>query len=124
MYAERQIDLKTISIAPNRQMTIPKKFYNMLGFHNEAECYVVGNTVVLKPKQQEPSGEFDEFILKDLIDEGYNGNELLEKFKEMRSKVPGAVQRMLADAKERCKNSNGLDDYKELFGEDFKGGKI
>ena len=43
------------------------------------------------------TGEFDEEILKDLIDEGYQGNELLDKFKEIRAKVPDAMEKMLND---------------------------
>ncbi len=33
------------------------------------------------------TGEFDEEILQDLINAGYEGNLLLEKFKEIRGKV-------------------------------------
>jgi len=43
------------------------------------------------------TGEFDEEILQDLINEGYEGNELLQKFKEMRGKVPVAMEKMLND---------------------------
>ena len=50
------------------------------------------------------TGEFDVEILRDLIAEGYEGQELLEKFKETRAKVPGAMERMLNDLIEK---SNG-----------------
>ena len=50
------------------------------------------------------TGEFDEEILKDLINEGYEGNELLKKFKEIRAKVPSAMEKMLNDLVEQ---SNG-----------------
>ena len=43
------------------------------------------------------TGEFDEEILQDLINEGYEGNNLLEKFKEIRAKVPSAMEKMLND---------------------------
>ena len=62
------------------------------------------------------TGEFDEEILRDLINEGYEGNELLNKFKEIRAKVPAAMEKMLDDL---IKQSNG--EYytmKEVFGED------
>ena len=62
------------------------------------------------------TGEFDEEILKDLIDEGYQGNELLDKFKEIRAKVPDAMEKMLNDL---IKQSDG--EYytmKEVFGND------
>ena len=47
------------------------------------------------------TGEFDEEILQDLINEGYEGNELLEKFKEIRAKVPDAMEKMLNDLIEK-----------------------
>ena len=50
------------------------------------------------------TGEFDVEILRDLIDEGYEGQALLEKFKETRAKVPAAMERMLNDL---IKKSNG-----------------
>lgn len=43
------------------------------------------------------TGEFDEEILQDLINAGYEGNLLLEKFKEIRGKVPAAMEKMLND---------------------------
>ena len=43
------------------------------------------------------TGEFDEEFLQDLINAGYEGNLLLEKFKEIRGKVPAAMEKMLND---------------------------
>ena len=62
------------------------------------------------------TGEFDEEILADLINQGYEGNALLDKFKEIRTKVPDAMEKMLNDLIEQ---SNG--EYytmKEVFGDD------
>lgn len=47
------------------------------------------------------TGEFDEEILQDLINEGYEGNALLNKFKEIRAKVPEAMEKMLNDLIEK-----------------------
>ena len=47
------------------------------------------------------TGEFDEEILQDLINEGYEGNALLNKFKEIRAKVPEAMEKMLNDIIEK-----------------------
>ena len=47
------------------------------------------------------TGEFDEEILKDLINEGYEGDALLNKFKEIRAKVPEAMEKMLNDIIEK-----------------------
>ena len=47
------------------------------------------------------TGEFDEEILQDLISQGYEGNALLKKFKEIRAKVPEAMEKMLNDLIEK-----------------------
>ena len=47
------------------------------------------------------TGEFDVEILRDLIAKGYEGQELLEKFKQARAEVPGALKRMFDDMLEK-----------------------
>ena len=42
-------------------------------------------------------GEFDVEILRDLIVEGYHGQELLEKFTATREKVPAAFAKWMND---------------------------
>lgn len=42
--------------------------------------------------------DFTTEILADLIKQGYSGNELLEKFKEMKATIRPAVKRMLNEA--------------------------
>ena len=34
---------KKVSISAKRQITIPQKFFALLGFENEAECAIRGN---------------------------------------------------------------------------------
>ena len=43
------------------------------------------------------SSEFDDLILKELIDEGYSGSELIEVFRIRRSKIRPAVEAMLEE---------------------------
>ena len=44
------------------------------------------------------SSEFDDLILKELIDEGYTGNKLIEEFRIRRSKIRPAVEAILEEA--------------------------
>ena len=44
------------------------------------------------------SSEFDDLILKELIDEGYSGYELLDEFRVRQAKVRPAVEAMLEEA--------------------------
>lgn len=61
------------------------------------------------------TGEFDEEILADLINQGYEGNALLDKFKEIRAKVPVAMEKMLNDLIEQSGNEHYT--MEEVFGD-------
>ena len=74
------MEIKKVSISAKRQITIPQKFFAMLGFDTEAECMVRGNELVIRPVRTNTGGEFAEQILADLIASGYSGNDLLEGF--------------------------------------------
>lgn len=80
------MESKKVSISSKRQITIPQKFFTLLGFNTEAECIMRGNELVLRPVKENTSGEFAEQILADLIRQGYSGEELLEKFKQTQRK--------------------------------------
>ena len=92
------MESKKVSISSKRQITIPQKFFTLLGFNTEAECIMRGNELVLRPVKENTSGEFAEQILADLIRQGYSGEELLEKFKQTQRKIRPAVEAMLAEA--------------------------
>ena len=53
-------DRKIVSISPKRQITIPQKYFKMLGFENEAECILRGNELVIKPVQILSDSEFSQ----------------------------------------------------------------
>lgn len=89
---------KTVSISQKRQITIPKKFFTKLGFGEEAECFLRGNELVIRPVSPYYGGEFSEQILEDLILQGYEGEELLSRFKEKQRKVRPAVSALLDEA--------------------------
>ena len=61
------MESKKVSISSKRQITIPQKFFTLLGFNTEAECIMRGNELVLRPVKENTSGEFAEQILADLI---------------------------------------------------------
>ncbi len=43
------MEAKIINISENRQITIPKKYYDKLGFGNEAECIYKDGTIIIRP---------------------------------------------------------------------------
>lgn len=110
------MDIKKVSISAKRQITIPQKFFTLLGFDNEAECIVRGNELVIRPVRNSSGGEFAEQILADLIAEGLSGDELLKKFKETQKKVRPAVEEMLEDASKAAMSDSGFETYNDVFG--------
>lgn len=109
------MEMKRVSISAKRQITIPQKFFTMLGFSTEAECMVRGNELVIRPAKTNSGGEFAEQILEDLIAQGYSGDELLSRFKEMQKQVRPAVEAMLADAKQAADSISEYASYEDVF---------
>jgi bifunctional DNA-binding transcriptional regulator/antitoxin component of YhaV-PrlF toxin-antitoxin module len=110
------MESKKVSISSKRQITIPQKFFTLLGFNTEAECIMRGNELVLRPVKENTSGEFAEQILADLIRQGYSGEELLEKFKQAQRKVRPAVEAMLAEADRVAESKSGGYSLEDVFG--------
>lgn len=61
------------------------------------------------------NGEFAEEILKDLIEQGYNGQELLQKFHEMQSQIKPAVESLLEEASGIAKGIAPYETYEDVF---------
>lgn len=93
----KNYDRKRIKISSKRQITIPAKFYDALKIDKEMECIYTEGMLVLMPIRNEKS-EFAEEILKDLISQGYSGEELLKEFKRINRKVRPAVEKVIEEA--------------------------
>jgi bifunctional DNA-binding transcriptional regulator/antitoxin component of YhaV-PrlF toxin-antitoxin module len=65
---------KIISVSKKRQITIPLQFYKHLNLDNEVECSLEDGKIIIKPLHRE-AAEFSVEILKDLISQGYSGEE-------------------------------------------------
>ena len=107
---------KTIRISEKRQLTIPQKFFEALGFSTEAECILRGNEIVLRPVREQGGGEFAEQILADLIAQGFSGDQLLTEFKKMQRRVRPAVEAMLTQAEQAARGESESSSYEDVFG--------
>ena len=110
------MERRTIRISDKRQMTIPQKFFERLGFSREAECILKNDELVIRPVRERSDGAFDEQILADLIEQGYGGAELLAAFKAERRKVRPAVESMLAEAEAAARGESQSFGMEEVFG--------
>ena len=85
---------KTIRISEKRQLTIPQKFFEALGFTAEAECILRGNELVLRPVR----------------------DQLLAEFKKTQKKVRPAVEVLLAEAEQAAHGEGESYSYDDVFG--------
>ena len=109
-------EYKRVRVSSKRQITIPRKFYTALGFGDEAECFLRGDEIVIRPVVKPAGGEFAEQILSDLIARGLSGHELLEAFKTEQKKVRPAVEAMIADAEKAADGTGEYETYDDIFG--------
>lgn len=115
--SNHSLNRKIVSISSKRQITIPQKFFTLLGFEDEAECMVKGNELIIRPARNTVSGgEFAETILADLISQGLSGDALLSAFKIQQSKVLPAVESMLDEAEKAASGESAYETYDDVFG--------
>lgn len=81
-----------------------------------------GNTRPFKEAMEEirnrrtiESSEFDDLILKELLDEGYSGSKLLEEFRIRRSKIRPAVEAILEEAANVARGKSEFFTKKDVF---------
>ena len=112
-----RVERKIINITGKRQITIPINFYNQIGFEKEVECYTDGNMLILRPLKTE-SMDFSVEILKDLIDAGYEGEELIKKFEEEIKNIKSAIKTIIKEAKEIASGDKKGETLEDVFGEE------
>lgn len=113
------IEKRRINISSKRQITIPSKYYDAMGLSNEIDCIYSNNMLILTPVRNEDF-QFAEEILSDLIEQGYSGQKLLNKFKRISHKIRPAVEKLIeeADALAEVSSLNYIDRTDEIFGAD------
>ena len=111
---------KIISVSGKRQLTIPQKYFEALGFGNEAECILQGNSIVIRPIKENTGGEFSEQILADLIAKGLSGQALLTKFKETSKKIKPALKNLIDEADSIAKGGEKGATMEDIFGTEDK----
>lgn len=114
------VERKIISVSAKRQVTIPQKYFEALGFNNEAECILQNNAIIIRPIKENIGSEFSEQILADLLEQGLSGQELLIKFKEMNKKIRPAVETIIGEADSIAKAEIKCATMTDIFGAEEK----
>ena len=77
---------QTVKISSKRQITIPSKFYEAGGFDEYALCTWIENGLLLQPLKVNDEDN-SVTILRQLVAEGYEGDELIDKYEEIQNKI-------------------------------------
>lgn len=109
----RVVKPKRISVSSKRQITIPKEYFDQLNIVDEVICQVVDGELIIKPVEE--NVDFSQFILRELINEGYSaGEELLEEFVRRKTRMNPALQQMIAEERDYKVYSSTEDFFDEL----------
>jgi len=106
---------KIIKVSRNRQITIPLQFYNYLNLGSEVECSLEDGAIVIRPLHRETS-ELSVEILKDLISQGYSGDELIKQFEIQNKNIKKAVSNMLEEASAITAGKKEAAKFDDIFG--------
>ncbi len=108
------MDRKIISVSKKRQITIPLQFYKHLKLGSEVECLLEDGKIIIQPLHQEPS-EFSVEILKDLVSQGYSGDELVKQFEIQSKNIKKAVANMLEEADAIAAGERSAANFDDIF---------
>lgn len=117
---------QTVKISSKRQITIPSKFYEAGGFDEYALCTWTENGLLLQPLKVNDEDN-SVTILRQLVAEGYEGDELIDKYEEIQNKIVSIKHKLqiaeddIAEGRvgpvgemfESVRKQNGLEPYQD-----------
>lgn len=117
---------RRVRISSKHQLTIPSDLFAKAGLSNEAllEFDPVGKRIIIKPSKPYEGYDFSEEILRDLVDQGLKGQELITEFSRLKNQVPKALKQMFDNKAREAEKSPvmtpdmSLDDYLDQFPDD------
>ena len=116
------IERKIINVTKKRQVTIPLRFYEKLRIGEEVEIALANDAIMIRPHSNTDDRSADDGftmeILKDLVSQGYGGDELIAKFSEQRAKINKAISILIEEADEIASGKRRGATTEELFGEE------
>ncbi len=111
------MDSRVIRVSPKRQITIPLAFWKALDLSSEVECSLVDGAIVILPLRRSQD-EFSVEILKDLVAQGYSGDELVRRFEAQHNNIKRAVRNLLEEADRIADGSKPAATFDDIFGSD------
>lgn len=81
MEATAVLEPQTIKISSKRQITIPAKAYKEMGFSDYALVEQTREGLLIRPLNVDDE-DISVYVLRKLVDAGYEGDELIERYKD------------------------------------------
>lgn len=113
----KDMKVKRISVSEKRQITIPKEYFDALNIGSQIECSMSDNCIIIKPVDESGLDEFSEYILEDIIKEGYKNKEILKEFINRRKKLREAAKKFNKDIDNEIKDTKKLATFDDVFKE-------
>ncbi|PKR77843.1 hypothetical protein CEY16_07900 [Halalkalibacillus sediminis] len=112
-------EFKRVRVSKQRQITIPKDFYDASGITDEVTIEFNGKEIIVRKAEYEQV-DFSTDILRDLVEQGYEGKQLITKFEEIKAQIPNALNIMVEEAKKgpSFHSSDDLDEYLDALEDD------
>ena len=110
------LDKRIIHVSGKRQITIPLKYYQSLGLSDQVECYPEDGALVIRPLTH-TGNEFSIEILRDLVAQGFSGDELIKKFTENSQQIKKAIRSLLEEADDIAAGQRHSANMVEVFGD-------
>lgn len=102
--------IKRVKISSQRQINIPKDFYEALDLGDEALVEFTGKEIIIRPVMEEIV-DFSTDILTDLVKQGYSGENLIREFTRIKSAIPKALETMKNEVVAGSLVNENLEDY-------------
>ncbi|MFB4166140.1 hypothetical protein ACE1TI_20695 [Alteribacillus sp. JSM 102045] len=102
--------VRRVKVSRQRQINIPKEYHEALNLEDEAFLEFTGKEIIIRPADPEVI-DFSEDILRDLISQGYEGNQLIEEFTRIKSNIPKALDYLKQETMEQPTVTGSLDEY-------------
>lgn len=84
-------------------VTVPKSFNISVG--TKLRPRLTDKGIFYEFVNEDDFFDFDEDILKDLVNQGYSGQDLIKKFKEMKKNIPAAMDKLIEEAEDEAANN-------------------
>ena len=94
MEAVAHEESQVVKISSKRQITIPAKLYREMGFKDYAALRWTKDGLLIQPLKVEDDDDLTESILRYLIEQGYEGEELIEQYKIVKPQMVSLARKV------------------------------